>query len=693
MRPEPKDVLTQDPVDEPEVVYRRPDIAGNPNGQPGRIESIRARAREIAPAITPLIIGFTLLLGLIFLQGYLSVRRTDDVSFRVLDLENQYAAKLRLLLNLRLALTKLNNEVRARQESVARNELKPPFAFRLSLAQDEIVDLLQQLEKPPLSDDLKWQQFRQDLQAYVDVTEDLRRYSVEGYEKFRTVDNELDAFLTASAQEQDSVFQKVQEIEQQAARSIRLWSMIALLVGIAVTIGTIWEVQRRFRQMRHSDHEVRRERVFTNQLLESMVSGVAAIDEADRIRSANAAFLNIFPGASIGASIHEKLASQDAIKMLEAATATRVTQGTYRGRWMCRVANGQEKSFDVYSSPLAIDEERGQIITLVDATQAAESERVLRRTESLAAVGQATAQVAHEIRNPLGSIRLGVSMLRDSVTDADALNTIELVERGIKHLNKLVVDVTQFSRQKPLERSAVELNELIENSLTLVSDRVKDKDTPIETKFSTERLIGHWDADQLRQVLVNIIANAVDASAKHSPVEISTEAVSSSTAGDGLRPDAQSYARIRVVDQGKGIDKAALDRIFEPFYSTKKRGTGLGLAIVKHIVDQHGGSVAIESEPGAGATVTIDLPLKPITTACPFPVIIKRNEPVVQQKPRLRPQSFGRSLHWYGPGLQRPLRIAKAPDKSRARAFGGRSLHTSHDRTYRRYPNPSHAPR
>jgi signal transduction histidine kinase len=550
-----------------------------------------------------------LLLGLIFLQGYLSVRRFDDVSFKVLDLENQYATKLRLLLDLRLAVTKLNNEVRARQEAVARNELKPPFAFRLSLARDEIRDLLQQLEKPSLSDDPKWQQFQKDLQAYVDVTEDLRRYTVEGYVKFRTVDNELESFLAALPQEQDSVFQQVQETEQRAARSIRLWSTIALLVGIVVTIGTIWEVQRRFRQMRRSGDEARRERTFTSQLLEGMVSAVAAIDEADRIRSANAAFFNIFPGASVGTSIYEKFASEDALKMLEAASATRVTQGTYRGRWMCRVAGDQEKSFDVYSSPLAIDGESGQIVTLVDATQAAESERVLRRTESLAAVGQATAQVAHEIRNPLGSIRLGVSMLRDSVTDAEALNTIELVERGIKHLNKLVVDVTQFSRQKPLERTSVELNELIEMSLNLVADRVRDKDTPIETKFSTQKLIGHWDADQLRQVFVNVIANAVDASAKHSPVIISTEAVSNSKGGDGTKPEPRSYARIQVVDQGKGIDKAALERIFEPFYSTKKRGTGLGLAIVKHIIDQHGGTVTIESEPGEGASVTIDLPL------------------------------------------------------------------------------------
>jgi signal transduction histidine kinase len=467
--------------------------------------------------------------------------------------------------------------------------------------------LLEQLEKPPLSEDPSWRQFRIDLQTYVEVTED-RRYVEEGYQKFRTVDKELDDLLSASTQAHDQIFNQARAITQEAARSIRLWSFIALLVGGVVAAGTIWEVQRRFRQMRQSMEEARRERVFTNQLLEGMVSAVAAVDEEDRIRSANASFFQIFPGASIGASVYEKFAGEDALRMLEAATATRVTQGTYRGRWICTLA-GEEKTFDVYSSPLAIDEEQGQVITLVDATQAAESERVLRRTESLAAVGQATAQVAHEIRNPLGSIRLGVSMLRDSVNDEEALNTIELVERGIKHLNKLVVDVTQFSRQKTLDRGPVDLNDLLEMSLNLVADRLRDKDTPVKKRFSNQQLIGHWDADQLRQVFVNIIANAVDASAKQSPVTISTEALNLSKRSNGVEGEAQRYARVLVADQGKGIEKAALERIFEPFFSTKKRGTGLGLAIVKQIVEQHGGTVGIESEPGQGARVTIDLPL------------------------------------------------------------------------------------
>src|SRR4029434_2656879 len=168
--------------------------------------------------------------------------------------------------------------------------------------------------------------------------------------------------------------------------------------------------------------------------------------------------------------------------------------------WLCRGNDGLgEKTFDVYSSPLAIDGDQGQVITLVDATQAAESERVLRRNESLAAVGQATAQVAHEIRNPLGSIRLGVSMLRDSVSDAEGLHTIELVERGIKHLSKLVVDVAQFSRRKTLEQANVDLKSLINHSLDLVADKINEKETPIEKRLVSEKLVGHWDFDQLRQ--------------------------------------------------------------------------------------------------------------------------------------------------------------------------------------------------
>jgi signal transduction histidine kinase len=595
--------------DNPTVVYRRlegPEETLPPGASHPALPSVWSR--ELAPAIMPLIIGFLLLLILIYVLGFLSVRRMDEVSVSVLALEQQHAAKLNLLLNLRLAVTKLNNEARARADSEARNELRSPFDVRLYSARDEMNDLLLQLERPLLADP-KWQKFKNDLKAYADATEDLRRYSLEGFEKFNIVDTELNNLFEQSSQEQAEVFRQSEILEQNAARSIRLWTVIALIAGALVAAGTIWEIQRRFNEMRRSMEEARRERVFTSQLIEGMVSAVAAIDENDRIRSANAAFFKIFPGASIGASIYEKFGSEPAQKMLEAATVSRVDQASYRGRWVCPGAQewDQKQSFDVYSSPLAINGARGQILTLVDVTEAAEAERGLRRQESLAAVGQATAQVAHEIRNPLGSIRLGVAMLRDNV-DSEGLNTIDLVERGIKHLNKLVVDVAQFSRRKALEISNVDLHELINRSLELVSDKIREKETPVEKKFAGQRLVGHWDPDQLRQVLVNIVANAIDANPKHAPIVISTEVVDA-VAGARDELAAKRHARITIADQGEGIDEASLDRIFEPFFSTKKRGTGLGLAIVKQIVEQHGGHIGVDSELGKGTRFTIDLPL------------------------------------------------------------------------------------
>jgi signal transduction histidine kinase len=593
---------------QPVTVYRRAnstETTPNPSLTTSSGRSIWLS--EISPAIIPLIVGFVLLLILIAVLGFLSVNRMNEVGHAVLMLEQQHAGKQSLLLKLRLAVNQLDNEARKRDESRSRRELRPPFEMRLSADRDDVNKLLVEMQH---MSDPAWNTFRDDLAQYAEVTEDASRYSLEGFKKFNIVDEKLKKLQDEATERQFAIFHESENIQQEAARSIRDWSLIALLVGALVAAGTIWEIQRRFSEMRRSVAEARSERSFTSQLLEGMVSAVAAIDDNDRIRSANAAFFKIFPRATIGASVYEKFASDDAMKMLEAATSTQVDRASYRGRWVCPAEgeNQSQQTFDLYSSPLAIGDAHGQILTMVDVTEAAEAERGLRRQESLAAVGQATAQVAHEIRNPLGSIRLGVSMLRDSVSDVEGLNTIELVERGIKHLSKLVVDVAQFSRRKALEQANVDVNELVDHSLDLVADKVNEKNTPIEKKFTDETPVGHWDFDQLSQVFVNVIANAIDASPKGAPVAIATEVVNVSV-GDNEQRTTKRLARVTITDHGTGMDKATVDRIFEPFFSTKKRGTGLGLAIVKQIVEQHEGTISVESQPGKGTTFKIDLPL------------------------------------------------------------------------------------
>jgi signal transduction histidine kinase len=139
-----------------------------------------------------------------------------------------------------------------------------------------------------------------------------------------------------------------------------------------------------------------------------------------------------------------------------------------------------------------------------------------------------------------------------------------------------------------------------------VADKIKEKETPIEKRLAEQTPVGHWDPDQLNQVFVNVIANAIDASPKDAAVTISTELIQVAA---GVNNEARRVARVTIADRGSGIDKATRDRMFEPFFSTKKRGTGLGLAIVKQIVEQHEGTISVDSEPGKGTRFTIDLPL------------------------------------------------------------------------------------
>lgn len=562
--------------------------------------------QSLAPTLIPLLCGFLLLLGIVYFLGRKSVGELNRVSGKALDMQRQRSRQLNILLNVKTTLGNLNNEARLRGERSARGGIRIPFTTRLDNARGEMETLLEEFSRSAYSNTNDGRAFANNLKNFIEIASDERRYSSEGFDAFARLDRELEQILQAETAKQEAILQRINELQEAAEQRIDSLTLLALMVGAIAAAATVWEVQRRFRSLGRSLDETRRERQFSHQVLEGMVSAVATLDNENRFTTLNEAFRHTFQEAKVGMSIHDAIDDADAFRALAMTIAEPVRRPAYRGRFMLGEAasnNGAAgaRTFDAYVAPLKIEGERGAILTFVDVTEAANAESELRRRASLAAMGQATAQIAHEIKNPLGSIRLGVSLLRDMATEPDTILTIDLVDRGIAHLNKLTEDVTQFSSQRELELQDADVHKILEGSLELVRDRVGEKRVSIEKNFTNQPLRALVDADALRQVFVNIIANAIDASDEGGRIKISTSEIS--TTRDTKR------IRISIADYGSGIDERARARLFEPFFTTKKRGTGLGLAITKNIIEQHGGTISIESKVGKGTVFTIELPL------------------------------------------------------------------------------------
>lgn len=578
-----------------------------------------------APALVPLVVGFVLLLALVFALGTSAARRLDAVSDEVLDLQRRRDEQVGYLSELRAALVKLDDEVRARAITESRGGIVPPFALGLRNARAQLVSVAARFRSFPLIPPDEREAFARDLNLYVETTESIERYNLEGFERFRSLETRLETFRTAAAKAQGEVADRTNELQRSARDAIRRVMMLALAAGVAVAAGTIWEVQRRFRQTSLSLEETRREREFSAQVFEAMPAAVTTLGAGDQLLIANEPFLHIFPRATLGTRLTEESATPEALQMMRSVTAERAQEASYRGRWRLPIeadgaaakSNGMSgnsngaRTFDAYAAPVVLDDEAGSIITLVDVTEAAAAEERLRHQTSLAAVGQAAAQVAHEIRNPLNSIRLGVLHLRDiTPPEGEARAIIDIIERGIAHLNKLTVDVTQFARERDLELVSTDLRSLLDESLELVQDRVSEKSIRVERRYPPEPLRGKVDADRLRQVFVNLIANAIEASPESAPLTIALETrpweKQDAKQADEVRPN---VARITIADAGSGMTEETRSRLFEAFYTTKKQGTGLGLAISKKIVEQHDGTIEVASEQGRGTTFTIELPL------------------------------------------------------------------------------------
>ncbi len=239
-------------------------------------------------------------------------------------------------------------------------------------------------------------------------------------------------------------------------------------------------------------------------------------------------------------------------------------------------------------------------------SELSEKNRMLERRNRLAALGEMAAGMAHEIRNPLGGIQLYASMLSDDLRDReDARKVVEKIQFGVKRLEVVVSQILQFSREIRLNAARCSLREMLEQTLELTAQQCARHNIDVQLACDSA-ICATIDANLFSQAVLNLLLNAIDAMAARGAAETShnDNIVQLEVERAEGRSDAKQFV-LRVRDRGDGIAPDVIDKIFNPFFTTRDSGTGLGLAIVHRIIEAHDGSIAVKNHSDGGAVFEI----------------------------------------------------------------------------------------
>ncbi len=258
-------------------------------------------------------------------------------------------------------------------------------------------------------------------------------------------------------------------------------------------------------------------------------------------------------------------------------------------------------------SNTAIRNEKNEIIGALgigqDITEQKRLEQQILQSERLATIGQMAAKVAHEIRNPLSSIMLNAELLGDEIRAAgdaiseDAEVLLKSIISEVDRVAKLTEEYLQFSRLPDADPQRGDLINLVQEVVEFIEPEASSRGIQIVSEYETDAMELVFDAQQMRQVLMNIFKNALEAMRRGGILTVRVQ-------------DSHSKVVIAISDTGEGIPEKVQDKIFQPFYTTKDMGTGLGLAISQQVIHEHGGTIEFESEPGKGTTFYLHLPKK-----------------------------------------------------------------------------------
>lgn len=337
--------------------------------------------------------------------------------------------------------------------------------------------------------------------------------------------------------------------------------------------------------------------LYTDNVVQSMPAGLISIDTDRRIVTANSAALEIFALSEIdmrGKSLQQLMGPEEC----SLAPMLRAGKEFIDQQIDCLRQDGETIPLKVSASHLRDRDGhlRGMVLILRDQREIKAMEEALERSRRHAALGQMAAGVAHEIRNPLGTLRgFAQYFSRNSKQDAQAKEYAELMVSEVDRLNRTVSSLLQFSRPREPEVAEVNFSSIAQKCQTFVQEEVASKGVVLELQVPESDLRLYADPDLLQQVFLNLLQNSLAV----------TDATGSIVLGG---EETDEIVHLWVRDTGKGMTSEEQAKMFDPFYTTRKDGTGLGLALVQQIVEQHHGRIEVTSDLGKGTCLSIILP-------------------------------------------------------------------------------------
>jgi two-component system sensor histidine kinase HydH len=375
-----------------------------------------------------------------------------------------------------------------------------------------------------------------------------------------------------------------------------IMGVILLLVGFAGFMLIF--ILQGYRATRAS---LSRIKAFSDTVVENMPIGLVALDDQRRV----AAFNNT--AESVLLLAHRGVIGEDAEKILPPELCTElkcpeIQNAVIEKEIDCTVGDGKVVPLEIGASLLE-DENRnslGYVILFKDLTEVRLLRREIERSRRLASVGRLAAGVAHEIRNPLSSIKGFATYFKERYQDIPQdQQTATIMIQEVDRLNRVVSQLLEFARPVNIKPQPTNLNALIDDSIKLIENQAAQKDITIKTRISNQATEIMIDPDRLSQVLLNLYLNAIESMVSGDELKIE---LSSNSEADGID--------IKISDSGCGISPQDLTKIFDPYYTTKSSGTGLGLAITHNIIEAIGGQILAVSQPGQGTTFRIIIPTR-----------------------------------------------------------------------------------